>query len=234
MTTNDVLGLVLSYVYAFSLLLAVEKIGEWLRWPQPLTRKVVHIGAGMWVWAIIGLFDHWWAGIIPFATFIGLNYLFYRRQTFHQMDQKDSTLGTVYFAISITFLMSWFWRGDGPIDRLPVAVAGIMAMTWGDAFASLVGEKWGSRRWSIFTSDRTLQGSLAMLVFSFAAVFLTLVILPESSWSPYSAAVPLPQAFYAAIAAAISATVAEMVTPAGMDNLTVPIGSSLVLLLVLP
>jgi hypothetical protein len=34
----------------------------------------------MWIWGILGLFDQWTYGVIPLATFILLNYLFYRRQ----------------------------------------------------------------------------------------------------------------------------------------------------------
>ncbi len=48
MTAGDIWGLVLSYVYAFSLLLIVEFIGKKLDWSQFFTRKIIHIGAGLW------------------------------------------------------------------------------------------------------------------------------------------------------------------------------------------
>ena len=85
MSQGDIIGLILSYIYAFGLLLIVEALGRQLSWPQHLTRKVIHIGAGMWTWGILYFFDHWYFGVIPFATFIVMNYVFYRRQTFQQM-----------------------------------------------------------------------------------------------------------------------------------------------------
>ena len=108
MSQGDIIGLILSYIYAFGLLLIVEALGRQLSWPQHLTRKVIHIGAGMWTWGILYFFDHWYFGVIPFATFIVMNYVFYRRQTFQQMDDEASSPGTVYFAFSITVLFILF------------------------------------------------------------------------------------------------------------------------------
>ncbi|HNY93016.1 MAG TPA: phosphatidate cytidylyltransferase, partial [bacterium] len=82
MSRLEIIGLIVSYVYAFSLMTIVEAAGKRLRWPQDLSRKIIHIGAGMWVWGILWFFDELRWGIIPFATFILLNYIFYKRQTF--------------------------------------------------------------------------------------------------------------------------------------------------------
>ncbi len=50
--------------------------------PQGLTRKLVHIGAGMWVFGILALFDRWQIGVLPFASFVLVNFLFYRYRVF--------------------------------------------------------------------------------------------------------------------------------------------------------
>ena len=64
-----------------------------------LTRKIIHIGAGMWIWVILLLFDHWWLAIIPTATFILFNAPFLRFHIFSAMDPKEgATPGTVYSA----------------------------------------------------------------------------------------------------------------------------------------
>jgi phytol kinase len=76
MSQRDVIGLVASYVYAFGLLFVVEAVGRRLKWPQDFTRKIIHIGAGLWIWGLLALFEHWTIGLIPFATFIVLNYIF--------------------------------------------------------------------------------------------------------------------------------------------------------------
>lgn len=86
MTTGDILGLVFSYLFAFSMLLLVEAVRRWRNYPTEFTRKLVHIGAGMWIWAVLLLFDHWWFAIIPPATFIVFNSLFLRFRVFSAMD----------------------------------------------------------------------------------------------------------------------------------------------------
>lgn len=113
MSRGDVVGLVSSYLYAFGILFAVEAIGKRFKWEQAFTRKIIHIGAGLWIWGILYFFDHWTYGIIPFGTFIVLNYAFYRRQAFKAMDNVKSTPGTVYFALSITILFGILWRTGG-------------------------------------------------------------------------------------------------------------------------
>src|SRR5713226_343374 len=112
MTTGDVLGLILSYAYACSLLIIIEAIRRWRNYPTDFTRKLVHIGAGMWIWGMLLLFDHWYLAIIPTATFIFFNALFLRFHIFSAMDPKEgATYGTVYFAFSCTLLLAMFHEG---------------------------------------------------------------------------------------------------------------------------
>jgi len=48
MSQGDVIGLVLSYAYAFGLLFAVEAIGKRQGWRQEFTRKIIHAGGVGW------------------------------------------------------------------------------------------------------------------------------------------------------------------------------------------
>jgi phytol kinase len=223
MTEKEIIGLVLSYGYAFGLLMLVEAMGKRFAWPSWITRKIIHIGAGMWVWGILYFFQQRLWGILPFASFIVLNYLFYRRQTFSQMDDDQSTLGTVYFAVSITILFLLMWWPKGPVDYAPLAVAGIMAMTWGDAFASLIGQSFGKRRYCVFSHYRTWLGSGVMFVFSFFAIAITLLIFSGSSQHPFSLNLPVEKILIISAIAAAIATISEALAPAGTDNLTVPL-----------
>ncbi len=227
-----IVGLVLSYLYAFGMLLAVEALGRRFRWPHYVTRKIIHILAGLWIWAILVLFDELRYGIIPFATFIILNYLFYRFRLFQAMDEEDSTPGTVYFAISITVLFALCWRPQGPVDRVPQAVAALMAMTLGDAAASLIGQRWGKRRYAVLGNQKSWEGTAAMVVVTFLAVALTLLVLPGSMLSPYSAPMAASQVWEVALVSALVAALAEGLSPAGTDNLTVPLVVALLLCLV--
>ena len=227
MSQGDTVGLILSYVYAFGLLLIVEALGRQLNWPQHLTRKIIHIGAGMWVWGILYFFDHWYIGIIPFATFIVMNYVFYRRQTFQQMDDEASSPGTVYFAFSITVLFILFWRTDSSLDRVPIAAAAVMIMTWGDALAHIVGKRYGNHTYTFFGHTRSWEGTAAMVTVGALAMFLTLWLLPGSALSPNSVVLGPARAAIISLFTIIVASFAEGISPSGLDNLSVPLVSAL-------
>ncbi len=223
MTNNDFIGLAISYIYATSLLIIGEGLRRLLGIKPDLTRKVIHIGAGMWVFGVLLLFNRWEIGIIPFATFIGLNYLFYRYRFIGAMDTEDSSPGTVYFAISVTLLFGLLWRPDGPVDSVAIAVAAIMAMTWGDALAALIGRRFGQHKYQVGNSVRSWEGSAAMFVASTVVIFLVLLFLPGSSLSPLATPLGLEWALLTSVVTATFATLAEAVSPHGTDNLTVPL-----------
>ncbi len=220
---NDLWGLLYSYAYATSLLLFSELLVRKFGWKQFVTRKLVHIGAGMWVWGILYFFDHWYWGVVPFATFIVLNFIMYKFKILQGVDEEDSSPGTVYFAISITILFLLFWRTGIDWDYVPIAVAGVMAMTWGDGLASLIGRRWGRHFYIFFNHRRSYEGSAAMFFGTFVSVALTLLYLPGSVLSPVSTALVTQTALLFAFLSAVVGTLAEAVAPAGTDNLSVPL-----------
>ncbi len=227
MTTRDLIALLISFMYATSLILVAEIIRRRRGYPQEFTRKIVHVGAGMWVLGVLGLFETWYIGVIPFASFIFINYIVWRYKILDAVDAPDSTPGTVYFALSITILFGFLWRTGSPNDHGYIAAAGTMAMTWGDALAAIVGKTWGRHKYTVGTSTRSLEGSLAMFIASGTAMLLVLQLAPGSSLSPLAAPLGLGVSLTAALIAALIATAAEAVSPHGMDNISVPLISGL-------
>ena len=229
--TFEWIGLLCSYLYAGGLLVGAEVLHRRYAVPTDITRKIVHVSAGMWIFAVLWFFNTWQMGIIPFATFIGLNYFFFRVRLFKGIDSQDASLGTVYFAVSITVLSLALWRPQGPIDHGPAVVAGVMAMTWGDALAALIGKRYGTHRYTINGSTRTYEGSAVMFVVTAVVVALTLSFLPGSVLSPYAELnTPLTIAV-ASLAGAAVGTLVEALSPHGTDNLSVPICVALVALI---
>lgn len=96
-------------------------------------------------------------------------------------------------------------------------------MTWGDAFAAIIGQRFGARKFTALGRTRSLEGSLSMFAFSFAATFLALIAL--------SVAQPLGASVALAFVVAVVATIVEAFSPFGIDNLTVPLSSALTLAL---
>src|SRR5205085_9436042 len=133
-------------------------------WPPEFTRKLVHIGAGMWVFGALALFDHWWAACIATTAFIGINYLSARYTLIPAMDAaRTEGLGTVWFMVSFTLLLAWFW----PQGRPYLVAAAMMALTWGDAAAALVGRAIGRHKYFIGGETRSLEGSAALVLATF-------------------------------------------------------------------
>ena len=99
-------------------------------------------------------------------------------------------------------------------------MAGIMAMTWGDAFSAIIGRRFGKHSYKLSGSKRTIEGSLAGFFFTLVSVAITLYIL-----SPMSILLVI----IGALIAAIVGTLLEAVSPLGTDNLTIPIGVALAL-----
>lgn len=210
---NDGLALLISFGYVFATLALAEGIRRWRGYGVEFTRKVIHIGVGMWVFGTIVLFQHWQMAVIPPLAFVVLNYLSYRFKLLKAMETGGTgSLGTVYFPIAFAALIALFW------SRPVLLATSLMPMTWGDAMGAIVGTRWGCRR--VGSSGRTLEGSLAVFVFSLMSVALTLIILGPTGVAP---------ALGIGVLVAAAATLVELVSPAGLDNLTVPAVSALVL-----
>jgi phytol kinase len=104
---------------------------------------------------------------------------------------------------------------------MPIWVGGIgvLIMGWGDGLASVVGERAG-RQFRVWGGRKSLAGSAAM----FAASLVVCLVFTLLFGRRLSGSLPILAA--AAATAALAAGV-ELLTPFGLDNLTVPLLSSL-------
>ncbi|NLP18163.1 MAG: phosphatidate cytidylyltransferase [Firmicutes bacterium] len=210
---NNWLGLLASYIYVFGVLFLGEGIRKGWKLSAEFTRKFVHIGVGNWYILALFLFTDKIFAIIPPATFIILNYVSYRLNIFKSMEMEEKgNLGTIYFPISLSVLVWLSW------DTVPhLGGIGIMAMTWGDGFAAIVGQRWGKHFYSIFGNRKSVEGSLAMFAFSFLAIALFLGVL-----TPLGMGDAMARGFILALIA----TGVEAVSGAGLDNILVPLVTS--------
>lgn len=207
-----------SYGYLFGLLFTAEALSRWAGTSAFLTRKAIHIAAGMWSVAALMLFTSWqWAIVAP-LSFVAINYLSYRFHIFKAMESAErATLGTVFFPMSVALLLGLLWRPGSPDDLGYIAVGGLMAMTWGDSMAGLVGRRYGTRRLRFTGHPRTMEGTLAMFLASSATIAPTLAILGGMDWHRAVA--------FALIVGTVAASV-EVVSVYGSDNLTVPLATA--------
>ena len=215
--TQDWIALLASFVYVFAMIGIAEGLRKWRGYSVDFTRKFIHIAVGMWAFGTVLLFERRTFAIIPPLAFVAINTLSYWRGTFKAMETGEKgRLGTIYFPISFAALIWLLW------DRPPLLVASLMPMTWGDALAAVVGRRIGQRCYTVAGSTRSLEGSAVMFVAGWVTTLVALLLLAQGSLSPGAA-------LGAAAATALGAALVEAVSPWGIDNLTVPAASAVML-----
>lgn len=179
-------------------------------------RKIVHIGTGNVILLAWWLQIPTWLGVSASALFSLVALLSYRLPILPGINSVGrKSLGTFFYAVSFGVLIAWFW------DTQPhYAIVGILVMTWGDGLAALVGKKWGKHPYQLWGIEKSWEGSGTMLLVSYGVCFCVLLAASVDS----STAV-------AALGVAIAATSLEAFSKYGIDNLTVPLGSAFVALL---
>ena len=176
------LALILAFVYVGVAIALGEMLRKALHLSQGFTRKFIHIAVGMIsVPTVLWFNDLRWA-IIPPVAFVVINYLDYRFGLIQaMMSSNRSNLGTVYFPISFTAILILFWgNAAAPTEHPRLIVAALMPLTWGDALAALVGERFGQHPYTILGHTRSLEGSATMLVVSTLATWLALGASPST------------------------------------------------------
>ena len=213
------LALILAFVYVAAAIAVGEGLRRTLRVSHEFTRKFIHIAVGMISVPTVLWFGNLWWAIVPPLAFVVINYLDYRFGLIQaMMSSNRSNLGTVYFPLSFAAIMVLFWGNpSAPATNPRLIVAALMPMTWGDALAAIAGERFGRHRYTLFGQTRSLEGSVTMLVASALAAWMAL-------WA-------LPSAMVVALTTAVGATLVEAISPWGIDNLTVPAVSAIILAL---
>jgi phytol kinase len=210
-------GLLASYLFVFGLIGAVTVLLHKGLFSPFTARKVVHIGVSHWWLLAMAMFDDPWVASIGPASFIVINALALR---FHLLSAMEAgpggrNLGTVYFPISLLILVNLCWRGLMPAW---VGALAVLILGWGDGLAALMGIKAAGPVVRIWGKRKTVAGSAAMFGVAF---LLTLAFsLLFSRKSGFAAALPV------SLAIAAAAALVELLTPLGIDNLTVPLASA--------
>ncbi|AUC60390.1 phytol kinase Vte5 [Cyanobacterium sp. HL-69] len=201
-------------LYLGILILVSEILRRYYQANSEITRKIVHIGAGQVILLA------WWLNIpsdLILLASIGasivaiLSYFLPILPSVNGVGRKS--LGTLFYALSIGILTFLFWDKSLP----QFTAIGILIMTWGDASAALIGQKWGKNKYQFLGSTKSWEGSFTMFVVS-AIVILTILFFVYP-WQYYFVIV--------ALLTALIATILESFSIVGIDNLTVPVLSTI-------
>jgi len=201
---------------AFLVLLAIAEAWSRLGNARPEhSRKLVHFGGGLlclffpWMirspWVVLALTA---ANAALFAVGRRVGFL----HCLHSVNRR--TLGSEYYPISIflVFLIAH--------DRPWIYLSAVLVLAVADAFAALVGNRYGSVHFAVEENTKSLEGSLVFLVVAFLAIQLPLLHMTE---------IPRLVCTLAALYTAILVTGFEAISLGGTDNLFIPIGVAFVL-----
>jgi phytol kinase len=214
-------ALIVSFAYVIGVIGVAELLRRFAGRSLDFTRKFIHIWVGMWIVGTVFLFENCYLALVPPLAFTIINAISYVRGTIKAMESEDrGNLGTIYFPISFAIIIYCLWGMPVPM------VASMMPMTWGDAQAALVGRRYGYHRYTVLGRTRSVEGSVAMLLWSWIPTSLALAIIPLAFGMPSVS--PLLALIYGG-AVSLVCTVVEAVSPWGIDNLTVPLVAMLVL-----
>jgi phytol kinase len=216
MILSDLASLLIGFGYVAALIALSEILRRMFHVPVEITRKIVHVGVGMAAIALKVIFREWHIAIIGPIVFLLVNYVSHRANLFQGLETGEhGQLGTIYFPLSFVILTPLLW------SQPEVLAASMMPLTWGDTAAAILGARYGMHKFTIFDQTSSVEGAIAMFVFSFIGTYFALVLFGQST----------TVSLILASTAAFIATIFEALSPGGIDNLTVPLVSALVLVI---
>lgn len=229
---TDLMGaLILLAYYLVVVALMPILLRYWLGIPREYIRKIHHVGYSMSIFILLDLFSTWYMAVGAAFLLVLVGYpvlLLIEKTAFYQRLFVDRTKGQgelrkqlLYVQLSFAVLIFIFWGLLGTSWHFIAAVA-VMAWGFGDAAAALVGKAFGRRKviHRYIEKAKTLEGTAAMIITASLALFLTLIFYAGQSW--------LSSLLISLMVAPVCGIV-ELFSRKGLDTLTVPITTSLVI-----
>jgi len=215
---NDILALVLVYaliIVVLAITLIIQKKTD-----KVDIRKVIHIGIGNFVF-IWWMFEHAWVmeaffaipfAIILFAAMLKDNIV--SNSALGDITQnKGHKQGLFLYVVSIIVLVALCFQ-----EHWTAASIGIVAMTWGDGFGSIIGKKYGKHK---SFNGKSIEGTVAVfaataIVSLILVAFLGCMPLPAGTGIVLEAIIPT---WICCIIAGIVVAITETFSPGWVDNI---------------
>lgn len=197
-------------------LLVVAELWRRLGEPDPEhTRKLVHLGGGIACLFFPFLVDSPVTVLVmagAMSAVFALGGRWGLLQSLHGVGRPSRGAEYYPLAIFLVFLLV--------ADRPALYVSSVLVLAMADAFAALVGSRYGSIRYEVEEESKSLEGSIAFLVIAFLSIHLPLLLMTE-----------LPRALcvLAALLVATLVTGFEAISLRGADNLFVPLAVAVIL-----
>lgn len=218
MININFIALIISFLFVFLIIILGTILEKKKIVSKEGSRKFIHISVANWWFIYMFMFNNIWYGIIPPITFIILNIFSYKYKLIDSMERDESnTLGTVYYPISLLILVIYSYiTNDKVIGGISILILG-----YGDGLAAVFGKRYNKIK--IF-NDKTLSGAVTVFLVSIIISTVLLMLFKEIKTSKLILVV---------LITSLSATGLELFTKKGLDNLTIPIGLTAILYVLL-
>lgn len=219
-TAADLQSGIVIAAFFVGLLIAAELWRKFGNPPAEWTRKLVHFGGGLTCLAIPFFIRSHWV-VLGLATCMAIIFVVSKRkgwlQSVHGVDRKSA--GTEFYPVVVYLL---FVLCFGTVWKFVICV---LVLAVSDSAAALVGKRFGKLRFQVEEEFKSVEGSFAFFVVTFAVVFVPLLI-----WNPLAgSATSIWHYVLAASLIGLLVMCVELISLRGMDNLWVPLGTLLVL-----
>jgi len=229
MLVQDFIALALVYAIIISSL-TISLILDKKR-PSIDTRKIIHIGIGNFIF-VWWMFSASWIMLVFFTIPFAVLLFFAMRKDnaiakskIGEISNEGHKTGLFFYAISITILVALFF------NHWVAASIGVVAMTYGDGFGSIVGKKYGKHK---TINGKSAEGSFGVF---FSTAIMTAVILlfytflVNNGYYPRGDVIAIVSIWTIPFIAGTLASIAEMISPGAYDNLIIPLSVSTLMVL---
>lgn len=239
---NFIIGVIAALVYVQGIILLMEKMVTSGKLSSDLSRKVIHIAAGsfIWTWLFIDTSDgvtYLFNIAVPLLFFFTFLYKGYRgspedkdvKTMSRTGDPRELLKGTLYFTIIMMIAGTIFFGSY--LGMLMMAILG-----FGDGIAPYIGKRYGSHKYKTFGREKSIEGSIGFFVVAllgslFFWIFLGVLgaIEPPVLADP---GVELIEILIVIILCCLVGMVVEAFSPADLDNILIPASTLITLLVV--
>jgi len=176
-------------------------------------RKVLHAVVGALTIGLTVPFHHRGWAMVPPAVFTVVNAVpRWRPRIPGLAAYEGEARGLWLFPLGVCVVDLLFWD----FGHRGAVFAAIAALALGDPAAALVGSRWGQRKYTGWARGRSVEGSIAFFLFAGIATGIVATVCPGG-----------PPALRAGVGCAAIGALVEALSPAGVDNLTIPVAVAL-------
>ncbi|RDE14609.1 MAG: hypothetical protein C4K48_06065 [Candidatus Thorarchaeota archaeon] len=236
---EDIIVFFIAVIYAVIILVIADLGRRKMHLGSDFTRKTVHLFAGAAIWTV-PYYPHAWVATFVALTFVVMLGLantdrfgrFFAAMARPEDLEHGSVRGPFWYAVSITILTAVF-TFTGYQEAYFLAGAAIMIMMLGDGMSAPIGMKYGARHTKvIFGSKRSIEGCLGLFIFGFIGAMIAFWWFGIYSDPIFTSSAGYLNMLLLALVGALTGTIVELFSPKGTDNVTLPMITCLVMLLV--